>query len=146
MKYAYSIKTSRVKEADFPYAGQSITCTSELLAFAKSLQSADIEKMLTLYMDAQNKVICIQVMSGTVNQAVVYPREIIRHALLSGATGIILIHNHPSGEVRPSDADIKVTRTLQEICKHLQLEVHDHVIIGENKFYSFREEGILTAY
>jgi DNA repair protein RadC len=146
MKYAYSIKTSRVKEQDFPYAGKQITCTSELLDFAKSLQSADVEKMLTIYMDTQNQVICIQVMNGTVNYAVVYPREIIRHALLSGATGIILAHNHPSEHVKPSDADIKITRTLQEVCKHLSIEVHDHIIIGENKFYSFREEGILTAY
>ncbi len=141
--YAYSIKTSRVKEPDFPYHGQSITCTSELVEFAKILQSADIEKMLTLYMDAQNHVICIQMTSGTINMAFAYPREIIRHALLTGATGIILIHNHPSGDVKPSDADIRITRTIQEAAKLLDIQVHDHVIIGETKFYSLREMGTL---
>lgn len=141
---AYSIKTSRVKEPDFPYHGQSVTCTSELVEFAKILQSADIEKMLTIYMDAQNHVICIQMTTGTVNYAVAYPREIIRHALLTGATGIILIHNHPSGDVRPSDADIRITRTIQEAAKLLEIQVHDHIIIGEKRFCSFREEGIVT--
>ena len=142
--YAYSIKTSRVKEKDFPYEGQSITCTSELVAFAKSLQDSDVEKMLSVYLDAQNRVICLQVMNGTVNQAVVYPREIIRHALLSGACAVILVHNHPSGEVRPSDADIRVTNTIKEAAKLLDIMVHDHIVIGENnRFFSFREQGLI---
>ena len=141
--HAYSIKTSRVREPDFPYHGQVISCTSELLDFARNLQDSDIEKMLTLYMDAQNKVICIQIMSGTVNQAVVYPREVIRHALLAGSSAIILIHNHPSGEVRPSEADIRLTKHIQEAAKYLDVLVHDHIIIGDNKFFSFREEGLM---
>jgi DNA repair protein RadC len=141
---AYSIKTSRVKEPDFPYHGQSITCTSELVEFAKILQSADVEKMLTLYMDAQNHVVCIQMTTGTVNYAVVYPREVIRHALLTGAAAIILVHNHPSGEVKPSDADIVITRKIQEAAKLLEILVLDHIIIGENRFFSFREMGTLN--
>jgi hypothetical protein len=67
VRYAYSIKTSRVKEPDFPYSGQQITCTTDLLKFACSLQDSDIEKMLTLYLDAQNQVMGIQITSGTVN-------------------------------------------------------------------------------
>ena len=141
--FAYSIKTSRVREPDFPYHGQAITCTSELVDFARTLQDFDIEKQLTVYMNAQNRVICIQIMSGTVNQAVVYPREVIRHALLSGASAIILIHNHPSGEVRPSDADIRLTKIIQEISKNLDILVHDHIIIGDKKWFSFREEGLM---
>jgi DNA repair protein RadC len=94
-------------------------------------------------MDAQNKVICIQIMSGTVNQAVVYPREVIRHALLAGSSAIILIHNHPSGEVRPSDADIRLTKHIQEAAKYLDVLVHDHIIIGDKKWFSFREEGLI---
>lgn len=142
-KYAYSIKTSRVKEPDFPYEGQSVTCTSELVQFARSLQDADIEKVLTLYLNAQNKIICIQITNGTVNQANVYPREILRHALLAGACAIILIHNHPSNEVKPSDSDIRLTKTIQEITKNLDILVHDHIIIGGTRFFSFREEGLM---
>lgn len=143
-QYAYSIKTSRVKELDFPYSGKSLTCTTELLDFAASLQNSDIEKMLTLYLDAQNQLICIQVVNGTVNQAIVYPREIIRHALLVGASAMILMHNHPSGRPRPSDADIRLTKTIQEAAKFMDLLVHDHIIIGtEGRFFSFREEGLM---
>lgn len=142
--YAFSIKTRMVREPDFPYHGQSIQCTSELVAFAKDLQDSDIEKLLTLYLNAQNRVICIQVTSGTTNQAVVYPREIIKHALLSGANALVLIHNHPSGEIRPSDYDIRLTKTIYEIAKSLDVLVHDHIIIGGDKWFSFREEGLMT--
>jgi len=142
--YAYSIKTSRVKETDFPYDGRQLSCTAELLHFARSLEDSDIEKMLTLYLDAQNQLICIQVVKGTVNQAVVYPREIIRHALLVGSSAIILIHNHPSGITKPSDADIRLTRAIKEIATALDILVHDHIIIGsEDRFFSFREEGLM---
>ncbi len=140
---AYSIKTTRVKEPDFPYQGQKITCTSELVGFAKSLQDADIEKFLTIYLDQDNTVICIQVTTGTINQAVVYPREVIRHALLVNATALILVHNHPSENVRPSEADIRLTRTLKETAQNLELLIHDHIIIGGTRFFSFREEGLM---
>ena len=143
-QYAYSIKTSRIKEPDFPYQGQEISCTSELLEFVKTLQSADIEKLIAIYLDVQNQVICLQIINGTVNQASVYPREIIRHALLSGASAIILVHNHPSGNMRPSEADQRITKVIVEAGRLMDIKVHDHVIVGENyKFYSFREEGIL---
>ena len=140
---AYSIKTTRIKEPDFPYHGQSITCTSELVAFAKSLQDADTEKFLTIYVNQQNELICIQMTTGTVNQAVVYPREVIRHALLVNATAMILVHNHPSGAVRPSDADIRLTRILKETAANLDILIHDHIIIGGEKFFSFKEEGLM---
>ena len=143
-RYAYSIKTSRVKEPDFPYAGKQVTCTTELIDFARSLRDSDIEKMLALYLDAQNQIMGIQVVNGTVDQAVVYPREIIRHALLWGASCIILVHNHPSGHPRPSDADIRLTKTIAEIAKSLSLLVHDHIIIAAERFFSFREEGLMA--
>jgi len=141
-KYAYSIKTSRVQEKDFPYAGEPITGTHDLVRFCRSLQEADIEKMITLYLNTQNVVIGIQINSGTVNQAVVYPREIVRHALLVGASALILVHNHPSGYVKPSDADIRLTRTVMEASKLFDIAVHDHLILGEGRTFSMREEGL----
>jgi DNA repair protein RadC len=139
MKYAYSIKTMKVKEKDFPYEGQTITCTRELVEFAKDLHDSDIEKMVAVYLDAQNKVICI-------NLAVVYPREILRHALIANASAFILIHNHPSGNTKPSDADIRLTRTISEAGRTLNVLVHDHLILGEaGQFFSFREEGLMPG-
>jgi DNA repair protein RadC len=142
-KYAYSLKTQRVKETDFPYHGEQITSTKELLQFVHRLQDADIEKMIILYLDAQNQLICIQVINGTVNQAVVYPREVFKHALLSGASAVILVHNHPSGHSKPSDADIRLTKTLQECAKLFEILVHDHLIVAGERFFSFREEGLM---
>lgn len=147
IQYAYSIKTSRVKEPDFPYSGKQITDTRELLDFLKSLQSADNEKFIVLYLDAQNQVICIQVVNGIVNQAIVYPREVIRQALLVNASSMILAHNHPSGHPRPSDADLNLTRKICETAKAMEILVHDHIIIAGDtgRFYSMREEGVMPS-
>jgi DNA repair protein RadC len=147
MKYAYSIKTSRIKEPDFPYFDKKISCTRELLDFLKSLQSADNEKFIALYMDAQNQLICIQIVNGIVNQAVVYPREIIRHALLVNASAMILAHNHPSGHPKPSDADLRLTKTICETAKFMDILLHDHIIIGGDtgRYYSMREEGVMPS-
>ena len=143
---AYSIKTTRVKEPDFPYHGQTLSCTTEVLEFVKMLQDQDNEKFITIYMDAANHVICIQVVNGIVNQATVYPREVIRHALLVNACAMILVHNHPSGVVKPSDPDIRLTKIIADIGKSLDITVHDHFIIGENRFFSFREEGLMDIH
>jgi DNA repair protein RadC len=144
MRYAYSIKTTRIKEKDFPYDGKKISCTSDLVAFAKDLADADIEKMLCVYLDAQNKIVCIKIDTGTgtIKQCAVYPREIIRHALLSNAKAIILVHNHPSGHPKPSEEDIRITRTIREAAKILEILVHDHLILCGDRFFSMREEGI----
>ena len=142
--YAYSLKTERVKEKDFPYNGEQLTCTNVLLSFVRRLQNSDVEKMLILYLDAQNKLICIQIHQGTVNQSVVYPREVFKHALLCGACAMIMVHNHPSGQTKPSDADIRLTNTLKETAKVFDSLIHDHVILGEGgTYFSFREEEIL---
>ena len=120
-----------------------ITCTKELLDYCKTrMGGLKDEQFHIMYMDAQNKIIEIEtIQEGIVNQAVVYPRKVLENALVQKASAIILVHNHPSGYVKPSDADIRLTRTIQETAKILDILVHDHVIIGENRFFSFREEG-----
>ena len=144
MRYAYRIETRKVREKDFPYSGQRLSCTSDALAFARSLRESDIEKFLCLHLDARNKLNCIQLINGTHNQTVVYPREIIRHSLLSGSSGMILVHNHPSGGISPSEADIRLTKIIAEMAKNLDVLVHDHIILGEGEsFFSFRESGIM---
>jgi len=143
MGYAYSLKTKRVKEKDFPYSGEQLTCTADLVTFVHRLNDSDVERMLVLYLDAQNQLCGLYPVTGTVNQAVVYPREVLKHTLLSGASAMILVHNHPSGVTKPSDADIRLTKTIQEASKLIDVQVHDHLIVGENRFFSFREEGLM---
>jgi DNA repair protein RadC len=103
------------------------------------------EEFAVIYLDVQNQIIEFEtVQKGIVNQAVVYPRQVLQSALKKKAAAIILAHNHPSGHVRPSDADIRLTKTIQETAKALDILVHDHIIIGEDRVFSFREEGMMS--
>jgi DNA repair protein RadC len=124
---------------------KQITCTTELLNFCKTVMGGKKdEEFCVIYLDVQNQIIEFEtVQKGVVNQAVVYPRQVLENALKKKASAIILAHNHPSGHVRPSDADIRLTKTIQETAKVLDILVHDHIIIGENRFFSFREEGLM---
>lgn len=123
-----------------------ITCTSELVNYCKTaLGGLKDEQFRVIFLDAQNRIIDEEtIQEGIVNQAVVYPRKVLENALKRKASAIILLHNHPSGHIRPSDADIRLTRTIQETAKVLDILVHDHIIIGENRFFSFREEGMMS--
>jgi DNA repair protein RadC len=122
-----------------------VTCTRELIDYCRlKMGGLKDEQFHVIYLDAQNKIIEAEIVQeGIVNQAVVYPRKVLENALTQKASAIILVHNHPSGHIKPSDADIRLTRTIQETAKILDILVHDHLIIGENKFFSFREEGLM---
>jgi DNA repair protein RadC len=124
---------------------KQVTCTTELIDFCRTVMGGKRdEEFCVIYLDAQNQIIEFEtVQKGVVNQAVVYPRQVLESALKKKASAIILAHNHPSGHVRPSDADIRLTKTIQETAKVLDILVHDHIIIGENRFFSFREEGLM---
>ncbi len=124
---------------------RQVSCTSELLDFCRAqLGGKKDEEFSVIYLDAQNRIIAFEtIQRGIVNQAVVYPRQVLERALKKKAAAIILAHNHPSGHVRPSEADIRLTRAIRETAKVLDILVHDHLIIGENCFFSFREEGLM---
>jgi DNA repair protein RadC len=132
----------RQKAAEKP----QVTCTAELLDFCRtSMGGLKDERFSVVYLDARNRIIDIEtIQEGIVNQAVVYPRKVLESALKRKASALILVHNHPSGYVQPSDADVRLTRTLQETARALDILIHDHLIVGENRFFSFREEGILS--
>jgi len=123
-----------------------VSCTAELLDFCRTAMGAlKDEEFRVCYLDAQNRILAVEtIQEGIVNQAVVYPRKVLEKALHWKASAIILVHNHPSGHVRPSDADIRLTRTIQETARALDILVHDHLIIGENRFFRFREEGLMS--
>ncbi len=100
---------------------------------------SDREEFRLLFLDKRNFLICDEVQGvGTVDHTPVYPREVVRRALELGATALILVHNHPSGDPAPSSADIKVTHDIISICKPMGIEVHDHLIIGRQGHASFK--------
>lgn len=125
---------------------QQISCTSELINFCRTtLGGKKEEEFCVIYLDVQNQIIAFETLQkGTVNQATVYPRQVLENALKKKASAIILVHNHPSGHVRPSEADIRITKTIRETARMLDISVHDHLIIGDDRFFSFREEGMMA--
>ncbi|QAY95924.1 hypothetical protein CWB41_09450 [Methylovirgula ligni] len=99
----------------------------------------DREEFRILFLDKKNILIADEVQSvGTIDHAPVYPREILRRAFELNATAIILVHNHPSGDPSPSQADIQLTKQIVSLGKSLNVAVHDHLIIGREGFASFR--------
>jgi len=115
-----------------------------VIAFARSLQDADVEKFLILYLSTKNKLIGITVQMGSLNSAVVYPREVAKTALLSCANAVIFVHNHPSDDLSPSPEDKNLTKTIKSALDLFGISVHDHIILGEGeKYFSFAENLIL---
>ena len=103
-----------------------------------------IERFRVLHLDTKNMLIRDEVMStGTIDQAAVHVREVIRRALDFGSAAIILVHNHPSGDPSPSRADIDITRAIAEAGKRMGITVHDHLIVGATGHVSLRAQGLI---
>ena len=103
-----------------------------------------IERFRVLHLNTRNMLIRDEVMSeGSIDQASVHVREVIRRAIDLGSAAIILVHNHPSGDPSPSHADIEVTRSIIEAGKRLGIAVHDHIIVGLNGQVSLRAKGLI---
>ena len=102
------------------------------------------EVFAVLFLDARNRLLSYQPMfRGSLSQAMVYPREVAKTALTLGANGVVLAHNHPSGSVRPSQADIELTKTMQEALGVIDVTVRDHIIVAQGKYLSMAEEGLI---
>jgi DNA repair protein RadC len=102
----------------------------------------DVERFHVLYLDRKNRLISDERMGvGTVDHVPVYPREVIKRALILGASALILVHNHPSGDPTPSEADLAMTKEVQKGCRFLGLTLHDHIIVGEGYEVSLRGLG-----
>jgi DNA repair protein RadC len=105
---------------------------------------AEREEFRILFLDKRNQLIADEVQQrGTVDHTPVYPREIVRRALELSSTALILVHNHPSGDPAPSQADIRMTHDIRDIARPLGISIHDHVIVGRNGHASLRGLGHL---
>ena len=105
-----------------------------------------VEQFRILFLDSRNRLLADEAQSrGTVNQTPVYPREVAKRALELHAMSIILVHNHPSGDLTPSRQDLDVTGDIQRALAALGVTLHDHVIVGNGGWLSFRREGLLAG-
>jgi DNA repair protein RadC len=118
---------------------------SKVLDYCRtSMAFSEREHFRILFLDRGNGLIADEVQqTGTVDHTPVYPREVVRRALELSATALILVHNHPSGDPKPSRADIEMTKTLAEIASPLGIEVHDHIIVGRGGHASFKTLGLI---
>jgi DNA repair protein RadC len=95
-----------------------------------------------IYLDARNRVIATETLfTGTLTASAVYPREVVQAALHQRAAALIFAHNHPSGDPAPSEADTAITRQLLFACRMMGITVHEHLVIGDNRYYSFADSG-----
>ena len=116
-----------------------------LMDYLHALMARDrVEQFRVLFLDTRNRLLADEAQArGTVNHTPVYPREVVKRALELKATALILVHNHPSGDPTPSRDDLEMTQEIKRATMALSITLHDHVIIGNGKWLSFRQEGLL---
>ncbi|MBI1339669.1 DNA repair protein RadC [bacterium] len=116
-----------------------------LLAYVRMvLRHAPAEQFRVLFLDRKNQLISDEVLGrGTVDHAPVYPREIARRALELSASSVILVHNHPSGDATPSRADVEITREVIKALAALDINLHDHLIVGRSEPLSMKAKGLI---
>ena len=110
-----------------------------------SIRDKTRECFNVLFLDAKNRVITTEVLfEGTLTASSVYPREVVLAALNHNAAALIFAHNHPSGDPKPSPEDVSITRQLVFACRVMGITVHEHLIIGNNRYFSFADEGYIA--
>lgn len=122
-----------------------ISSWNDLLSYCRAAMADEkTELFRILFLDKKNILIADEVQQqGTVDHTPVYPREVVKRALELGASAIILVHNHPSGDPTPSSADIEMTNQIVSAAKALDIRVHDHLVIGHEHHASFKSLGLL---
>ncbi|WFE76140.1 DNA repair protein RadC [Roseinatronobacter sp. S2] len=122
-----------------------ISSWAALLDYCHTAMShRETEQFRVLFLDRKNVLVADEAQGqGTVDHVPVYPREILRRALELNASALILVHNHPSGDPTPSQADIDMTQTILAACAALSITLHDHIVIGQSCELSFRSSGLL---
>jgi DNA repair protein RadC len=122
-----------------------VSSWNQLLDYCRiAMADEQTERFRILFLDRKNKIIRDEVQqTGTVDHTPVYPREVIKRALELGASSLILVHNHPSGDATPSEADIAMTKELAEVGVRLGITLHDHVVVAKGGFCSFKARGLL---
>jgi len=112
-----------------------------------SMRDLKKEIFKVLFLDGKNHIIDIEdLFEGTLNMSSVYPREIIKSAIKHNAVALIFVHNHPSGSPEPSPSDKDITKDLIAASNAMQIKVLDHIVIGNNEYFSFADEGLIEEY
>ena len=123
---------------------ESSTQAADICRELYDMHELSYEKMVMLTLNTKHQVVgCFEVSRGTVDESMIYPREIATRALLTNARAVILAHNHPSGSLTPSKADINVTNKVKDVLKMLDINLLDHIIVAHDQTYSMADNGQL---
>lgn len=134
-------ETLRAEMLDSPVL-PDLRATLDYLFVSMAHETA--EQVVMLYLDAKNRLLSEEIVTrGTVTRADIFPREVIRRALDLGATGLIMAHNHPSGDPAPSRSDLDATRAVADAARLFDIILHDHIVIGRSGHCSLRDQGYL---
>ena len=138
---AAAVRLAKAEVSEKPLIGS----WQALLDYCRaSMARGPVEQFRVLFLDRKNRLIADEVQqTGTVDHTPVYPREILKRALEHGASALILVHNHPSGDPSPSSADIEITKEVARAAQALGVQLHDHLIISRSGHTSFKSQGLL---
>lgn len=148
MKELVKYRLKLIREEETEYNGGALDSPETVAKAINEIFEMDTrpeEIFVMVALDTKKKPVgCFLVSQGRLDATVVHPREVFKRALMVNAHSIIVAHNHPSGSVKPSRGDVDITKTLRDAGEIMNIELLDHVIIGEDgKFYSFGQEGML---
>lgn len=117
---------------------------SDFLPLFEDIKSMKKETLLALYLDARNQLIDKEVISiGTINGSLIHPREIFEPAIKNLSSSLVIAHNHPSGQVEPSSADIDITKKIAQSGQLLGINLIDHIIVAKDDYYSFADHNLI---
>lgn len=134
----------KIKRIDDKVIGKRVTDAKIVADLFSDLQSETKEKFLAVNLDANNKILCFEVVAiGSVEAIYLRPMEVFRTSIIVNASAVILVHNHPSGEPNPSPADVNFTIKCMRIADDLGVNLQDHIVIGLEGYYSFAEKGVV---
>jgi DNA repair protein RadC len=129
---------------DKPYSRSSHEVFDYLYHSMRDLKK---EVFKVMFLDSQNGVVGIEdLFEGTLNASAIYPREIIQSAVRHSAAALVFVHNHPAGNPQPSDNDKRITQELVFAGNIMQIKVLDHIVIGDNRYFSFADAGLIEEY
>ncbi len=137
----YKVKVMLVREGDRSYKQVKFRTSEDAYEFLKpTMENLDREHFVVIHLDIRNCVIGVdEIAIGTTAGIAVHPKEVLKGALLANAVGIIVAHNHPSGEVEPSEQDRKLTAGLKQACELVGINLTDHIIVGNGQYTSFAD-------
>jgi DNA repair protein RadC len=138
---AAALRLAKAELMDRPLLGD----WGKLMAYLNAALARErVEQFRVLFLDTRNRLLADEAQArGTVNHTPVYPREVVKRALELQATALILVHNHPSGDPTPSRDDIAMTAEVRKAAAVLNIVLHDHIVVGNGRWISFRQQGLL---